>query len=357
MISDTFLSWGSIAVAIFGSCTFLFKQVAADIFLFSTKKYFQLYQIRNPDSIKIIMSNVGDNSTKRDENDKPIGCFYGGWYKDFYYGYITESAGGQYNNHFQPEMTLHIYCSKKFYKNICGKVEETANTIKHMVKNENGYSCKWRKTFWDVTKFTPREDQKEIISDIIFNFNQNDNKFFCLIYGPPGTGKSMIGILLAKQVKGWLVRSYNPTLPHNTLKSIYYETKPTQEQPLVIVIDEIDCILKKIHDGGIKTKTDTPREVFDKESWNRLCDDIHLEIYKYTYIIGTMNSSPDDMNKLDDAYLRKNRIHKMYKMETENPIQEKVEEVEVPIKKNTETTLKKLFRKKASVPSRFLKSN
>jgi hypothetical protein len=351
MISEINLSW--ITFSILGSFAFFFRSVASDLFLFCTKKYFQLYEIRDKNTIKMIMSNVADNSSRRDENDKPIGIFFGYWY----IGYLSESSN-KMNKFGKSDNRLYIYCTKFFYKSICGKVEERLNYINYLEKSDDGYSCEWTEHSWNVVHFLAKDNQKEIISDIILNFTENKNKFFCIIHGPPGVGKSMIGILLTKEVKGTLVRSYNPTLPFHTLKGIYYQANPTQENPLIIVIDEIDCILKSIH-SGIKQKPNLPIEVTGKKEWNILFDNVDLGLYEHTYIIGTMNSSPEDINKLDEAYIRENRVHKIYKIGMDIEIASKdiplkdIESKDRVLKHKTKETSSK---KKINVPSRFMKS-
>ena len=287
---------------------FFFSSYAFHFFLLLIKSYFQFYEISNEDTINYILSELGKNSSKRTESDKAAGLIIGFWY----YCYMKEDA--------EKDMKLYLFCTKKMYKKIVEKVSEleenhTKKTkkiiIDHWVKIEKDWCCKYKKTLYDVTDFIPKKDQSDIISDIKKKYLENKNRLITIIHGKPGCGKSFIGFLLAKELKGSLCRTYNPTKSFNYLRNIYSFIEPTENKPLIIILDEIDIIFKKITTGIDTRYNSDPKEVIDKESWNRLCDDMQLGIYPNVIIIGTMNENPQN---IDHSFIRENRVNILYKM-------------------------------------------
>jgi hypothetical protein len=145
------------------------------------------------------------------------------------------------------------------------------------------------------------------------NFKNNNHLVAC-ITGPPGCGKSMISILIAKQLKASIVRTFNPSDPGDTIQQMYTEILPTKEKPLVVVLDEFDIIISKIH-TGITQHKNIPIQVHNKPSWNMFFDDINLGIYQNMILIMTSNLGLFDLNKLyDSSYIRKGRIDNFYEL-------------------------------------------
>ena len=150
---------------------------------------------------------------------------------------------------------------------------------------------------------------------------QNKNRGIFIIHGKPGNGKSFMSFCLAKELNASLCRSYNPTKPNDTLLKIWSEAKPTKKNPLIVVIDEIDLIFKEFHKIQLfYSKSEYAQEVSNKESWNRLCDDLQWGFYSNTIIIGTMNESPNKIKKLDQSYIRDKRVNGVFSMDNQEKI-------------------------------------
>jgi ATP-dependent 26S proteasome regulatory subunit len=154
-------------------------------------------------------------------------------------------------------------------------------------------------------------NQDLIIQDIKQKFKKN-NKFVGYVYGPPGTGKSMIGILLAKELNGSIVKTFNPSQPGDCIENLYSLIEPTEEKPLIILFDEFDIMIDSIH-SGISQHKNIPTQITNKTTWNMFFDDFNLGLYQNIVILLTSNVSPDDFKiKYDPSYIREGRVNNIY---------------------------------------------
>jgi len=153
--------------------------------------------------------------------------------------------------------------------------------------------------------------QLEVIESIE-NVYQTYGRATVFIHGESCTGKSIVGYLLAKKMGANYCHTFNPSEPGDTLSKLLMEIN--RDCPTVIVMEEIDGILKNIHSNSIHQNSETPILIRDKSSWCTFLDDMFL--YKGLILILTSNTSKDDLDNLDVSYLRKGRIHQTYCMTT-----------------------------------------
>jgi DNA replication protein DnaC len=169
----------------------------------------------------------------------------------------------------------------------------------------------------DLSHINPIGDQQHVIDSIKTLYNKNDRTSI-FIHGVTGAGKSTIGYLLAKELNASYCHTFNPTEPGDYLSNLMVDAS---DDPIVIVVEEVDVMIKKI-DKGIERNGDIPTEIYNKTTWNNFMDDL---IFYKVIIIFTSNTPKKDLDKIDQSYLRKGRIDEYYYMDT--PI-EKLKKIE-----------------------------
>ena len=189
--------------------------------------------------------------------------------------------------------------------------DENNSNIKYLVKSTSEYSGYNRYCVRDI----------KISKNHVFNKNQdelfiklmnfyNENKFAkILISGSMGTGKSYFSYILARKLGCYLCDSFDPTEPSESLTNLYTSKKLSGTQPLVVLIDEIDTIIMKIHEGKIQQHKHYPILTKDKMSWNTFLDKIDYGLFPNLILVMTSNLSRNQIDKFDKSYLRDGRIN------------------------------------------------
>jgi DNA replication protein DnaC len=238
--------------------------------------------------------------------NQPSGFFVG----KKYYGYIEIKDG----------TTITLYTKEDTYNSLMEQEEiAQVKVIEQVQKPKNKINVFIRKGTYrnlyyssmrlDLTHINPIGDQQHVIDSIKTYYNKNERASI-FIHGVTGAGKSTIGYLLAKELNATYCHTFNPTEPGDCLSNLMVDIR-TQDDPVVIVIEEIDVLIKKI-DQGIEKNGDIPIEIYNKTTWNNFMDDL---IFYKIVLIFTSNTSKDDLDKIDSSYLRKGRIDEYYYMD------------------------------------------
>ena len=283
----------------------------------------KLYKVNDKEMFTKISSKI-KNSSMIDDNDKPLGIFIG----KYYFGFFASDGK-------EGKQILYIICAQTMYDNLIGKpinsvvksidssgneiiVEKNKEIINVYNRRGNYFWMQYLKRTLDVSQFTATEKQKNIIDDISMfyhSINNLHNRVVTYIFGEPGSGKSMISILMTKIMKGSLVKTFNPTDPGDSFATLYADISPTKDKPLIVVLDEVDILLEKIHAQGIAPHKHIPIQITDKRTWNDFLDDINIGFYPNLIIIMTSNISRNEIGKkYDISYLRENRVHLSYEL-------------------------------------------
>jgi hypothetical protein len=162
----------------------------------------------------------------------------------------------------------------------------------------------------DLGHISPLGQQHDILNKITDVYSKLGRATF-FIHGDSCTGKSTIGYLLAKQMCGNYCHTFNPCDPGDNLISLLTEVT-RDEQPIILVIEEVDGLLRAIHDKTLKPNQEVPSLVYNKSSWCTFLDD--MTFYRGLILILTSNTSKEKIDELDVAYLRPGRIHANYSM-------------------------------------------
>lgn len=243
-------------------------------------------------------------------NDEPEAWILGFWYIGFI-NKITE--------HGCMKTELFILCARNFYNiNIVKKLDSEANKNKFVFtlyeKEGNAY---WNQSYTQrempCIMLKPRKYQIDIITKIHQDFI-NRTHTVVLLYGDPGRGKSIIPHLLIKSMihqydKITLTDNFNPFLPGEKLINLYNKVTPTKKKPLIIVIEEIDIMINKIHTNNIYQHRDIPTLITSKVDWNMFLDRFDRKLYENVILIMTTNKPIEYFDDLDPSYMRENRVN------------------------------------------------
>lgn len=144
-------------------------------------------------------------------------------------------------------------------------------------------------------------------------------KEYCvsLFTGPPGTGKSSIALLLATTLRKThnevtFVDTFCPTDPGDSFDNMYNKVCPTKENPLVVVLEEVDNIVVRLRPDSLN-KIEQHKYVNvlirDKATWNSFFDAFDQGRYRHVYLVMTSNKSIDWFNSEDSSFIRDGRVN------------------------------------------------
>ena len=170
-----------------------------------------------------------------------------------------------------------------------------------------------------LIKSVDTQRQFEIVEDILAKYSNNSNKQLnVMIWGNSGSGKTHVGKLLTVKLGGILCDDFDPTLQGIVYSQLVDSYKPTAKSPLIVLIDEFDTIVYKIHNNtnGKPDNKYLRTGVYNKKTFNKFMD--RLSEYENIIVILTMNSTLDYINSLDKSYMRDGRIDLVYQLDAVN---------------------------------------
>jgi hypothetical protein len=280
----------------------------SSVFIFSGFFGMRLYRIEN-NKMSNFLKKVKYASLWN--NDEPEGWIVGWGYIG--YIYITVNYNGINKELF---LLSTIKCYQLTDNEDCNNKNKNENEKnKQITFAEREGNAFWRLGYVTrlikITK-TPTDKQSKIISQIINDFQKN-NYSITLLCGKPGTGKSMIAPLICDKLlkeknKVTLCDTFNPTDPGDTFSSLYTKISPSENNPLVVVLEEIDIIIHKIHNNLIDPHKDIPIQIKNKIDWNLFLDRFDRKIYPHVILILTTNQPIEYFDNIDESYMRHGRI-------------------------------------------------
>ncbi len=244
---------------------------------------------------------------------EPEGWIYG-W---FFLGYLKSEKDS--SGSITTEITIigndDFLMKNGFISNCVQEINEdidttNENSIDVYDRDGNYFYFQWNMSPL-IVDFEPMDNQKHALN-FLSEQSINDTNTTALLYGRPGCGKSVIPLLLAKKLGAYYVDTFNPTNPGDTLLYLLSKVKPTQSRKVIIVLEEIDVLLYKVHNNQIIPHKNVCTLVSDKGSWNSFLDIFDRKRVKNVILIMTSNKDPAFFDKLDTAYIRDNRVkHKI----------------------------------------------
>ena len=114
---------------------------------------------------------------------------------------------------------------------------------------------------------------------------------------------------MAQKLGCYLCDTYNPYQPSSNFNEVYSMLKVNPQKPVILVFDEVDVLLEKIHQKMFEDHKKFSREIFDKTSWNNFMDKIDYGLFPYVILIMNSNKKKAHIDSLDKSYLRAGRIN------------------------------------------------
>ena len=286
------------------------------IFLLTAPLGIKLYVLTDTDDCKRIQKRISNSCTHITDNNRGYGYSVGYWYllhvsiskndfSDIYTAWII-STESSYNT-----LTADKNGNNTNIKNIdTSIISKTDITVYERL---GSFANPWyKRRILKINTMEPRPAQDVIIQTIKEHYDINKHTV-AYIHGPPGTGKSAIGLLLTNVYKSSYCNNLKLWQPGDNLASLYADVEPTLLSPLIIVFDEFDIPLEKIH-AGILPHIKLPIQIANKNGWNQLMDEIHIGIYPHIIILLISNRAPDFIRTLDPSYIREGRVDLIFNL-------------------------------------------
>jgi hypothetical protein len=115
--------------------------------------------------------------------------------------------------------------------------------------------------------------------------------------------------MIASKYKGDIVLDFNPTDPGDHFSVLYNTSLSSKDKPLIVLLDEVDSLLKKIFNGNVMKHKLVHTQVIDKPSWNKFLDYFDRLIFPYVILIMTSNRTAEEIDSMDSSFLRSGRVN------------------------------------------------
>ena len=289
------------------------------------------YIIRNDDEktravAKVLQASAISSITLFQQGSyQPSGCFINNRCMGYYVH--SSSYGGS-------SVEIHLFARESYFKSLVETVKApisfaktqtqtqtqtvpVSNSITVFSRMGSYTNIYYSRTRIEVHDFEPRGQQGEVVDSICDSFAKHKRGVF-FIHGVSGAGKSTIGMLIANRLKGTFCHTFNPTDPGDTLHHLLRDLEPLEEQPTIILLEEVNTMIRELHENNIQKHKNVTTCIHNKSTYNTFMDDLIL--YRNVMIIMTSNESKEKMDELDPCYLRKGRVSEYYSIMEPLPI-------------------------------------
>jgi hypothetical protein len=151
-------------------------------------------------------------------------------------------------------------------------------------------------------------DYQKNLFQSIMEFYQKHSYCKVFISGSPGQGKSYFNYIMAQKLNCYLCDNFDPTEAGSSISYLYNKVNPKSTKPLIIVLDEVDILIEKIHRKQIEPHKKLKLEIHDKITWNNFLDKFNYNLYPHVIIVLISNKSRQEIDAMDKSFLRSGRI-------------------------------------------------
>ena len=314
------------------------------VFMVLLRMMFQVYchQIHNTQSMNIIYRKIKYDFYKDYDDDmRPSGLIIhnpfstNGWFPQ----YII------YKN--EHERVMYVYCTNRYINDrlLCDdntiikttihttpihlhenssienesvnmKQKEVQSKQKFLIRSGDSSFIRYRAKNISIPRYVFTPIQGYMYEKVMEHYNEN-NFSVVFIEGPINTGKTCFAYLLAKELSTTLVDAFNPTEPSDSFENLYTSVEHSPTKPLIILLDEVETILSKVH-KGIPIHKNYLIHLRNKTQWNSFLDRIQLGCFPNVILIMCSNISRKYINKsMDPSYLRDGRVNLLFKSDAQ----------------------------------------
>ena len=254
----------------------------------------RLFHITDRKTIISICKKLPNRSTMLSDS-KMSGYIWGFWY----IGNITT-----YTNMSKVEKTnLYLITTQKHFNILTQEKEEKDDDNRNKITTYDRFG-----NYYGL-EYSKRSNTIENITEYYNNNKNMSRSVVAMLSGSTGVGKSTLPFILAREFKGSICKTFNPTDPGDDFSVLYNTVNPEKNSPLIVLLDEVDTIISNIANNSIKMHETIPTKIKDKTSWNSFWDDINRGDFKYTIWILTTNKPFEFFNTIDPSYTREGRVN------------------------------------------------
>ena len=296
--------------------TFLFTPI-----LFAVRSFgIHYYIIRNDDEktravAKVLQATAINSITLFQQGTyQPSGCFI----NNKCMGYYTYSS-----SYGSSSVEIHLFTTESYFKSLAETTKtpisftstapliQVTNSITFSSRTGSYVNIYYSRSRIELQNLIPQGQQGAVVDSICDSFKKNKRGVF-FIHGVSGAGKSTIGMIIASMLNGTFCHTFNPTDPGDTLHLLLRDSEPTDEHPMIVLLEEVNTTIRELHENRIQKHKNVTTCIHNKSTYNTFMDDLIL--YRNVIIIMTSNESKEKIDELDQCYLRKGRVSEYFSM-------------------------------------------
>lgn len=190
-----------------------------------------------------------------------------------------------------------------------------SHQVNYLCRGGDSHYVRYRTRKMKIIKYRFTPTQVNLYEKCIKYYNKH-NSAVVFVEGPIGTGKTCFAYLLANELKASFVDSFNPTETSDTFDNLYTAAQHSDVHPLVILLDEVDVLLRNIM-NEIPSHKHCLTQIRNKTHWNAFLDKIQMGCYPNVILIMCSNITRRDIDQqMDPSLLRDGRVNLHFRMES-----------------------------------------